>query len=191
MAVFLLFFYFYPMQGHYLIAHPMLSDGYFKRAVIYVTEHNDEGSLGFVMNFKTDYFLRDLFPHLKNGNFPVYEGGPVSKNQLYYIHTRGAELTGSIPIAGDLFWGGNFFELSYLVEHEKITSNEIRFFVGYAGWTANQLNEEMIQKAWFSHPATPSTVLTADPKTLWGEELEKVKSSYKVFSDIGFDPNLN
>ncbi len=179
------------MQGQFLIAHPMLNDGYFKRAVIYVTEHNEEGSLGFVLNFKTDLFLRDLFPHIKNGNYPIFEGGPVSKNQLYYIHKLGPDLSQSISIGNDLFWGGDFFELAHLIEHGKVKHEDIRFFVGYSGWTPNQLDEELIQKAWFAHRAEPKEVLASDPKTLWGSELEKVKESYKVFSEIGFDPNLN
>jgi putative transcriptional regulator len=179
------------MQGQFLIAHPMLQDGYFKRAVIYITEHNEEGSLGFVINFKTDLLLRDLFPHIKNGNFPIYEGGPVSKNQLYYIHTLGEELSESISIGNNLFWGGNFFELAHLIEHGKVSKDDIRFFVGYSGWTPKQLDDEMIQKAWFANPADPKDVLTADHKTLWGIELEKIKDSYKVFAEIGFDPNLN
>jgi putative transcriptional regulator len=191
MRVSFLFFYFYFMQGQFLIAHPMLNDGYFKRAVIFITEHTDEGSLGFVMNFKTELFLRDLFPHLKNGNFPVFEGGPVSKNQLYYIHNLGHNLSDSISIGNNLSWGGNFFELCYLIEHGKIKTHEVRFFIGYSGWTPNQLNEELIQKAWFTSPAEAVDLLRSDPKTLWGGELEKIKSSYKVFSDIGFDPNLN
>lgn len=179
------------MQGSFLIAHPMLQDGYFKRAVIYLTEHNDEGSLGFVLNFKTDLMLRDLFPHIKNGNFPVYEGGPVSKNQLYYIHNLGNNLAESIKIKDDLWWGGNFFELAYMIDHGKVKSHNVKFFMGYAGWTPGQLNEELIQKAWFNNEAEPVLVLQSDPKTLWGDELAKIKESYKVFSNIGFDPNLN
>lgn len=179
------------MQGEFLIAHPMLQDGYFKRAVIYLTEDNDEGSLGFVLNFKTDLLLRDLFPHLKNGNFPIYEGGPVSKDQLYYIHNLGNDLTDSIKITDGLYWGGNFFELTHLIEHGKVKTHNVRFFVGYSGWTPGQLKEELIQKAWFQGEADSFTALNNNPKNLWGDELSKIKESYKVFSAIGFDPNLN
>jgi len=179
------------MQGDFLIAHPMLQDGYFKRAVIYLTEDNEEGSLGFVLNFKTDMMLRDVFPHIKNGNFPIYEGGPVSKNQLYYIHNLGNDLSESIKINDGLYWGGNFFELAHMIDHGKVKTHNVRFFVGYAGWTPGQLKEELIQKAWFVGEADNYTVLNNNPKNLWGDELGKIKESYKVFSDIAFDPNLN
>lgn len=179
------------MQGDFLIAHPMLQDGYFKRAVIYLTEDNDEGSLGFVLNFKTDLMLRDVFPHIKNGNFPVYEGGPVSKNQLYYIHNLGNDLSESIKIKDGLYWGGNFYELAHMIDHGKVKNHNVRFFVGYAGWTPGQLKEELIQKAWFINEAENHMVLNNNPKNLWGDELAKIKESYKLFSVIGFDPNLN
>lgn len=179
------------MQGDFLIAHPMLSDGYFKRAVICLTEHNQDGSLGFILNFKTDLLLRDLFPHIKNGNFPVYEGGPVSKNQLYFIHTLGHNISNSIKIKDNLYWGGDFFELAHLIEHGKVKTYDVRFFVGYSGWTAGQLEEELIQKAWFKNEADSYTILRNNYKTLWGDELSKLKESYKVFSEIAFDPNLN
>lgn len=179
------------MKGDFLIAHPMLQDGYFKRAVIYLTEDNDEGSLGFVLNFKTDLMLRDLFPHIKNGNFPVYDGGPVSKDQLYYIHNLGNDLGESIKLKDDLWWGGNFFELAYMIDHGKVKTHNVKFFMGYSGWTPGQLKDELIQKAWFKNDAEPVLVLQGDHKTLWGDELAKIKESYQVFSNIGFDPNLN
>ena len=180
------------MQDRFLIAHPMLSDGYFKRAVVYLTENNEEGTLGFVLNFKTELILKDVFPGIKNGNFPIYEGGPVSKDQLYYIHNLGDEiLSESIKIEDNLFWGGNFQELSHLIDEGKVNPQDIRFFVGYAGWTAGQLKEELIQKAWFTGESKTAKVLLSKADTLWGEELSKIKESYKVFSKIGYDPNLN
>lgn len=179
------------MQGKYLIANPFLADVYFKRSVIFVTEHNDQGSLGFIMNKPSGLFVRDMFPHIKNGNFPVYEGGPVSKNNLYYIHTLGQKLSDSIAIEKGLYWGGNFFELAHMIEHGKIKSYEIRFFVGYAGWTEGQLQEEIQANSWFVSPANKDLLLSMDHKELWGEELKKIKSGYKAFSDFSFDPSLN
>jgi putative transcriptional regulator len=179
------------MQGDFLIAHPMLMDGYFKRAVIYLTEDNKEGTLGFVMNFKTDLMLRDVMPQVKNGNFPVFEGGPVSKDQLYYVHNLGHNLSDSIKISDNLFWGGNFFELLHMIEHGKVKTHDIRFFVGYSGWSPNQLRDELVQKAWFSVKADNEDLLKRDPKLLWGEELSKIKGSYKLFSELGSDINLN
>lgn len=179
------------MQQRFLIAHPMLSDGYFKRSVVYVTEDGEEGSLGFVLNFKTELLLRDIFPHIKNGNFPIYEGGPVSKDQLYYIHCLGHDLSESIKIEDNLYWGGNFFELTHMIDHGKVKSHEIRFFVGYSGWTPGQLRDEITQKAWFATEPETHQVLSGKADTMWGEELAKIKESYKVFSNIGFDPDLN
>ncbi len=73
----------------------------------------------------------------------------------------------------------------------KVKTYNVRFFMGYAGWTPGQLKDELIQKAWFNNDAEPVLVLQGDYKTMWGDELSKIKESYKVFSNIGFDPNLN
>ena len=82
--------------GDILIAKPFLQDGHIKRSVIYMGEHSEEGSLGFILNKPHGLLLRDIFPHLKNGNFPLFDGGPVSPNQLFYTHTVGANLTDSV-----------------------------------------------------------------------------------------------
>jgi putative transcriptional regulator len=179
------------MQGDFLVAHPLLMDGYFKRSVVYLTEDNDEGTLGFVLNFKTDLMLRDVMPQVKNGNFPIFEGGPVSKNQLYYIHNLGHNLSESIRIQDNLYWGGDFFELLHMIDHGQVKTYDVRFFVGYSGWSPGQLKEELREKAWFNIPAEPQDVLRRDHKNLWGEELSKVKGSYRLFSDMGFDVNPN
>lgn len=179
------------MKGDFLISHPLLHDGYFRRSVIYLTDDNEEGSLGFVLNFKTEFMLRDLFPHVKNGNFPVFEGGPVSKNQLYYLHSIGTELSESIEVSDGLFWGGNFFELLHMIDHGKVNQDQVKFFIGYSGWSPGQLKEEIIQKAWFKAEGNMNSILTYSTDSLWGDELAKIKESYKVFSTIGFDPNLN
>lgn len=113
--------------GDILIAKPFLQDGRFKRAVIYMGEHSEEGSLGFILNKPHGLLLRDIFPHLKNGNFPLFDGGPVSPNQLFYTHTLGKQLSDSLEISEGVFWGGNFFDLSQMIEQGQVSSAEVRF----------------------------------------------------------------
>lgn len=178
-------------QGHILIAQPFLQDGYFKRSVIYICEHSSEGSLGFVMNRPQGLLLRDVFPHIKNGNFPVFEGGPVSVNQLYYIHTIGEKLADSIHITGGVYWGGNFFELAHMIEHGQVSSKQIRFFVGYSGWSEEQLNEELAGNTWFMKETDYNDLISVKPSELWGSELIKLNPGYRAFSDFAHDPSLN
>ena len=177
--------------GDILIAKPFLQDGHFKRSVIYVCEDNSEGSLGFIMNKSHGMVLRDIFPHLKNGSFPLYEGGPVSPNQLFYTHTLGKKLSESQHIVDDVYWGGNFFELSKLIEDGEVNPEQIRFYIGYSGWGEKQLGEEMDSDMWFSKTANYHQLVQTASEELWAKELVKINSGYKAFTDFSFDPSLN
>lgn len=177
--------------GDILIAKPFLQDGHFKRSVIYVCEYNTEGSLGFVINKSQGVLLRDIFPHLKNGNFPLFEGGPVSPNQLFYTHTLGPKLTDSQHVIGNVYWGGNFFELSEMIEKGEVSPNQIRFYVGYSGWNPDQLSDEIEREMWFTKSSDYPALMNSQPEELWGEELVKINPGYKAFTDFSFDPSLN
>ncbi len=177
--------------GDKLIAKPFSQDGYFKRSIIYLCEDNKEGSLGFIVNKSHGMVLRDIFPHLKNGNFPLYEGGPVSPNQLFYTHTLGTKLIGSVHIIDDVYWGGNFYELSKLIEADEVISDQIRFYIGYSGWGKNQLTEEMENDMWFSKNSSYNKLVQTPPDELWGSELVQINPGYKAFTDFSFDPSLN
>lgn len=177
--------------GDILIAKPFSQDGYFKRSVIYLCEHNKEGSLGFIINKSHGLLLRDIFPHLKNANFPLYEGGPVSPNQLFYTHTLGSKLSDSHHIIDNVYWGGNFFELSQLIEQGEVSSDQIRFYIGYSGWDEDQLEEEIKNDMWFLGNTNYNNLIQSSFSELWGEELIKINPGYKAFSDFSFDPSLN
>ncbi len=177
--------------GDILIAKPFLQDGHFKRSVIFMCEHNNEGSLGFMINKSHGMILRDIFPHLKNGNFPLFEGGPVSPNQLFYTHTLGSKISESQHVVDDVYWGGNFFELSQLIEKGEVESHQIRFYIGYSGWGEEQLNQEVENDMWFTKTDNYHHIVKTEPQELWGEELITINPGYKAFSDYSFDPSLN
>lgn len=177
--------------GDILIAKPFLQDGYFKRSVVYLCEHNKEGSLGFVVNKSHGLLLKDIFPHLNNGNFPLFEGGPVSPNQLFYTHTLGLKLKDSQHVTENIYWGGNFFELSEMIEKGEVDANQIRFYIGYTGWGEEQLSEEVANEMWFTKSSDYTQLMELNPEELWGKELLKINPGYKAFTDFSFDPSLN
>ncbi|MES2514345.1 MAG: YqgE/AlgH family protein [Bacteroidota bacterium] len=177
--------------GDILIAKPFLQDGHFKRSVIYMCEHNNEGSLGFIANKSHGMLLRDIFPHLKNAHFPLFEGGPVSPNQLFYTHTLGLKLSDSQHIVDDVYWGGNFFDLSKMIENGEVNHDQVRFYIGYSGWGEGQLDQEIENDMWFKKTEDYNKLVHVASQELWGEELVKINPGYKAFTDFSFDPSLN
>lgn len=179
------------MQGQLLIAHPLLNDGFFNRSVVYLTSHGNDGAVGFCLNFRTQFFLRDVRPQVKNGNFPIYEGGPVAKNQLFFLHTLGNDIADSIPVSHNIFLGGDFNELLHLIEHGKVKSYQVKFFAGYSGWGEQQLEGEMENRHWLLNEPYDASFFTTDPEELWGSELSEVKTTYGIFANFSCDPSLN
>jgi len=177
--------------GKLLIAHPLLNDGFFNRSVIYISQYSDESVVGFALNFKTQFKLRDVRPQVQNGFLPIFEGGPVAKNQLFFLHTLGEKIPNSYHVEGDLYFGGDFNELLYCVDHENVTENELRFFVGYSGWDKDQLDNEIAKGSWFVADTDPNMILTQSTGVLWAQELERQRKSYKIFGEIGYDPSMN
>lgn len=179
------------MQGQLLIAHPLLHDGFFNRSVVYLTNHGYEGAVGFSLNFETQFMLRDVRPQIKNGNFPIYEGGPVAKDQLFFLHTLGHDISDSYHVRDSVYLGGNFEELLHKIEHNKIKSYEVKFFAGYSGWEPGQLEAEIENKHWLVHEPTDASFFLSGIEGLWGEQLSQVKSSYGIFAEFGSDPLMN
>ena len=105
--------------GDILIAEPFLEGRYFSRAVVYIVEHDEKGSIGFVLNKPISYTTSDLVTELKGMDFPVYLGGPVEQNQLYYLHTH-SELPDALHIDDGIYWGGDFVHLTRLIREGKV-----------------------------------------------------------------------
>jgi len=179
------------MEGQLLIAHPLLNDGFFNRSVIYLTNYTDEGVLGFILNFKTQFKLRDVRPNITNGNFPIYEGGPVAKDQLFFLHTLGNDVSESVQLKDNVYFGGDFNEMLHLIEHGKVKSHEVRFFAGYSGWGADQLQAEINSKSWLINENPSQDIFLINPEDIWRQQLSEIKQSYEIFANIGFDPSMN
>ena len=99
--------------GNILIAEPFLQGKYFSRSVIFMVEHDEKGSIGFVLNKPMAYTTSDLVTELAGLEYPVYIGGPVEQNQLYYLHNH-AEVEDALQIVPGIYWGGDFSKLTRL-----------------------------------------------------------------------------
>jgi putative transcriptional regulator len=126
-------------QGRVLISEPFLNDTYFKRSVVLLTEHSEEGSIGFVLNKPVDLSVNDVLADFPEIDTEVSIGGPVNTNTIHYIHTLGDLIPNSVKVLDNLFWGGDFEVIKEMISEGRIKGSEIRFFLGYAGWSPKQL----------------------------------------------------
>lgn len=179
-----------PAPGVLLLAEPFMESPEFRRSVVLVTEHSDKGTMGFILNRKLA-----IKPTQAIDDFPEFEdtlfyGGPVSTELLFYIHTLGDKLEGSIEIMDGVYMGGDFDTLKDLLRIGKVKTTQIRFFAGYAGWTAGQLKSEMKQHSWIVTGAKKSIVMK-DNSNLWKNILKDLGGKYSMVADFPEDPTLN
>lgn len=117
-----------PKKGHLLIAEPTnLGDNSFNRSVILLAEHNNEGSVGFILNKPLKYKVSDLIPDITIP-FKIYNGGPVEQDNVYFIHNVPNKIPGSIEIADGIYWGGDFETAKNLINNEQITKKKYTLF---------------------------------------------------------------
>lgn len=178
-------------KGRLLLSEPFLNDEYFKRAVIFLCEHNDDGSFGFVLNNYVKINLKELIEDLDDFEATVSLGGPVSTNNLYYIHTLGEEIPGSKPIVKGLYIGGEFEVLKKLINNKAISPQQIKFFLGYSGWDADQLKREMKEQSWIVTKSSIKEVMGKVDKHLWKKILKKMGGKFSIISNYPINPSIN
>ncbi len=180
-----------PAAGKILLSEPFLDDPYFKRAAILLCEHNEEGSFGFVLNNYINMSVDQIMKELPELNSKVSIGGPVQNSNLYFLHTIGNSILESKEIANGIYLGGNFELLKAKLLAGEIEEDKIKFFVGYSGWSANQLEEEMAQNSWYVTDATPDLVMDNASDDLWAEFLKKMGPEFAKMINLPSDPNMN
>lgn len=179
-----------PKAGRVLISQPGLMDQNFKRSVIVLVEHNDKGTIGFVLNAIVDIQLSDLVPELPSFPALVSVGGPVEPNSIHFIHTLGNVIPNSIEIADGLYWGTDFAAMKSLVEQNKITSRQIRFFLGYSGWGESQLDDELEENSWVVSELDIVQIM-AGKTDLWSRVVKQMGPEFKSWTIYPENPSLN
>jgi putative transcriptional regulator len=157
-----------PRTGSLLISEPFMMDPNFKRSVVLLSEHTDEGTVGYVLNQKSDYYLEDLIPDFKDARFPVYVGGPVGNDTLHFIHRCYDRMNSGMEVGSGIYWGGNFETLKLLITNNQVADNEIMFFLGYSGWDFGQLDKELEQNSWLvTNTYNPDLLFADEEENLW------------------------
>ena len=177
------------LEGQLLVASPGLHDPNFRRAVVLVTEHTDEGAAGLVLNRPSPSPVAELVPQLEelvDVGEQVWLGGPVQPNAVLVL----GEFVDPDDAAVPLFAGLGFPALDDPEEVVPVTTRR-RVFAGYAGWGAGQLESELERDDWILEPAENDDAFTDDPEELWADVLRRKGGIYELVSRMPEDPSVN
>jgi len=172
-------------HGHLLLADPFMLDQNFTRSVILICSHEDElGTVGFILNKTLDLDINELINDFPEFDAPVYFGGPVATETIHYVHDCGEILDDSEEIGQGIYWGGDFEKLKFLITSELIKPKNIHFYLGYSGWSAKQLKDELEHSSWIITNMHPNYILNSKPDVLWNEVMRDMGDSYSVIAEI-------
>jgi putative transcriptional regulator len=177
------------LKGHLLVAAPTLLDPNFRRTVVLVGEHGDEGALGVILNRTSGARVDEALPELMSlldGGDAVHVGGPVQPSAIVVL----AEFD-EPDRAGTLVVDDVGFLPAEIDPDELGELRRTRVFAGYAGWGPGQLDGELREGSWIVEPAAPDDVFTPDPEELWSEVLRRKGGPFGVLALMPPDPSLN
>jgi len=177
--------------GTLLIADPFLKDPNFMRTVVFLCDHQAEGSIGFVINRRYEKNIGELITDLEMCNFPVYYGGPVQRDTLHFLHQCPHLIEGGVEITNGIYWGGNFEQVADLIKKGELEAGMIRFYLGYSGWGEEQLDNEMNEKTWLTTQGNPKLVFHKNISLIWQDALKQIGGQYEQLINYPIDPQLN
>ncbi len=180
-----------PGKGKLLISEPFLMDYYFKRSVVLLAEHNEEGSFGIIMNKPLDTVFNDVVKDFPELDTQIYLGGPVKNDSLFFVHTMGDSIDNSTEIIEGLYWGGELEQVKEMITLKLIKPGDIRFYIGYSGWGANQLESELKRNSWVVSGMPAGELLNTNPHQLWKKSLLDLGEDYAFWPNFPADPASN
>jgi putative transcriptional regulator len=175
------------LRGSLLIAAPQLLDPNFRRTVVLVADHGDEGAMGVILNRPSGMTVAVAAPDLEplvGAEAPIFAGGPVQPTSGVVLAEVAEQ---DEPIFGDVVLVPGIGELADVIDG----AGSVRVFAGYAGWGPGQLDGELEREDWIVEPARPSDVFNEDPEALWADVLERKGGQYALLSRMPDDPSLN
>ncbi len=181
-----------PARGRILLSEPFLVDDFFTRSVVMLCEHGPEGSFGFVLNNYTDLSFMDINPKFPDIPVKISIGGPVKPEHLYFVHTLDHEQIGGQHIIENIYLGGDFELVLNMIQVNSEILNHVRFFLGYSGWTAGQLEDELEEKSWLVVPTPESAyIMDTSRDEIWKDLMQSQGGVYKLMSKFPLDPRMN
>jgi len=180
-----------PSKGKVLISEPFLIDYYFRRSVVLLAEHNEDGSFGLIINKPVEMFLHDVVKGFPQFDAPVFLGGPVKTDTLFFLHTKGNLIDNSMEIINGLFWGGDIEHVKEMIVLDQIKPTEIKFFAGYSGWVSKQLEGELSRNSWLVANTKVSDIMQPNTSKMWDKNVKRLGVEYAYWTNFPSDPSLN
>ena len=178
------------LRSQLLVASPQLMDPNFARTVVLITEHNDEGAMGLILNRPATTTVVDAAPELEDLVEPgedVFVGGPVQPSSVIVLAEWDSPEETAVPIFDSIGFVGADSDPDELAR----TVSRARVFAGFAGWSPGQLETELERDDWILEPALPDDVFTPAPGQLWSDVLERKGGEYALVARMPLDPSLN
>lgn len=180
-----------PAKGKILISEPFLPDTFFSRSIVYLTDHSPQGSVGFILNKKIDLKLSNAITGFDGWDEHLNMGGPVAPDTIHYLHTMGDMIPKSVLVEDNIFWGGDIDSIRDLVASGGIARAQIRFFLGYSGWSAGQLERELKEDSWVIARVKPEIIMNNRGEDTWKSVLRSLKNKYRIWADFPDSPEMN
>ena len=181
-------------KGIFLIADPKLRDPNFSQTVILLCEHNDQGTLGVVVNRPTTLRLSEAIPNLDGAHSTsdvIYSGGPVQPDHIMTLYRAEEQVPESEHVADGMYLGGSLAILEDMLASSSSSTHSIRAYVGYAGWSSNQLESELGESSWKLVPADQKFVFDMEPARVWSTLLASLGEEYSIYASMPPDPTMN
>ncbi len=166
-------------------------DSYFRRAVVLICETHDQGVLGFIVNKPLDINVNEILGSFDPSSVKVMYGGPVSTDTVHFIHDAGELIDDSVYIADGVYWGGDIKKLKFLLEKQVILADQVKFFVGYTGWSPSQLQSEIETGSWVVAQMDRNYIFNKDHDDLWKTIMENLGDAYSVIGQMPDHMHLN
>lgn len=181
-----------PRVASLLLSEPFMLDPNFKRSVILLCEHNEEGTFGYVLNQPAVIQLSDVMEDLPEANYPLFIGGPVAQNSFHFIHKCPDKIPDGTDLGNGLFWGGNFETLTIRIKNKDIAQDEVKLFLGYSGWNPGQLDRELTENTWaVTNDYHPDITLGTDDENLWKDAIVALGEKYAHIANFPQNPMWN
>jgi putative transcriptional regulator len=180
-----------PEKGKILISEPFLPDTFFNRSIVYLTDHTPQGSVGFILNKKLDLSISAALTDFEGWDENLNMGGPVAPDTLHYLHDQGNLIPKSVHIEDNIFWGGDLDTIKVLIKKGRLEQSQIRFFLGYSGWSAGQLERELKENSWVIARVRSDVILNSRGNDTWKRVLRSLKNKYRIWAEFPDSPEMN